>query len=299
MTAAGVCLVLKLCLENNKMNEKPVIQLRQFAVAACAALLLGGCASTPRNPDDPLEGYNRAMFSFNEGLDKTVVRPAAQVYDHVAPKPVKIGVGNFFSNLADPWIGLNNMLQGKPGAAFSDWMRFLFNSTWGFLGVLDIASEAGLPKHDEDFGQTLAVWGVGEGAYVVLPFFGPRTVRDAAATPVDIAGDSAWRADHVRTRNSFTALRLTHVRAGLLGADRTLEESTFDKYAYVRDFYLQQRRFKVHDGNPPLEYEDFDAAAPRLGGVAAAAADAAVERLELIDPTAVGPMSAAPVTPQR
>ncbi len=275
---------------------------RRLAALACMALLASGCAGAPRNPDDPLEGYNRAMFSFNDGVDRTVIRPVAQAYDTVAPTPVKIGVGNFFGNLADPWIGLNNMLQGKPGEAFSDWMRFLFNSTWGILGLLDIASEAGLPKHDEDFGQTLAVWGVGDGAYVVLPFFGPRTMRDAAATPLDLTGDSPLRIDHVPTRNSARALRITHVRATLLGADRTLEESTFDKYAYVRDFYLQQRRYKIHDGNPPLEYEDFNGASlPRpAGGVADAAADAALSRLELIDPTAVGPLSAAPVNhPQR
>jgi phospholipid-binding lipoprotein MlaA len=272
---------------------------RQLAALAAAALLLGGCASTPRNPDDPLEGYNRAMFAFNDRVDKAVVRPAATVYDHLAPKPVKIGVGNFFSNLADPWIGLNNLLQGKVGDAFSDWMRFLFNSTWGFLGVLDIASEAGLPKHDEDFGQTLAVWGVGEGPYFVVPFFGPRTIRDAAVLPVDLRGDSAWQASHVPTRNSFTALRITHVRAGLLGADKTLDESTFDRYAYLRDFYLQQRRYKVHDGNPPLEYEDFNGAGLPLAPVAMAevVAVAALSRFEFIDPVAVGPLAAAPVSP--
>ena len=276
--------------------RKPGSSFR-IAALACGVILASGCASTPRNPDDPLEGYNRAMFAFNENLDKALVKPVAQAYDYVTPKPVQTGVGNFFSNLADPWIGLNNMLQGKPAEAFSDWMRFMVNSVFGIFGLLDIASEARLPKHDEDFGQTLAVWGVGEGPYFVVPFFGPRTVRDAAVLPVDLAGDKVWRAGHVPTRNAVRVLDVVHTRATLLGADRTLEESTFDKYAYLRDFYLQQRRYKVHDGNPPVEYEDFNGASlpgqsPRLVDMAAVAA---IARLELVDPMAVGAAETAPV----
>jgi phospholipid-binding lipoprotein MlaA len=277
-------------------TRKPGFPFRT-AVLACCVVLASGCASTPRNPDDPLEGYNRAMFTFNEKVDKAVLKPVAEAYDYVTPKPVKIGVGNFFSNLADPWIGLNNLLQGKPAEALSDWMRFMVNTVFGFAGLLDIASEAQLPKHDEDFGQTLAVWGVGEGPYFVVPFFGPRTVRDAAVLPVDLTGEQAWRADHVPTRNAFRVLDVVHTRSTLLGADRTLEESTFDQYAYLRDFYLQQRRYKVHDGNPPVEYEDFNgAAAPaeplRLTD---AAAVAAIGRLELVDAGAVGSMASAPL----
>jgi len=268
------------------MSPRKSILLRRIAMVVCGAILVGGCASTPRNPDDPLEGYNRAMFAFNENLDKVLVKPVAQAYDAVTPKPVQTGVGNFFSNLADPWIGLNNLLQGKPAEALSDWMRFMVNTVFGIFGLLDIASEAKLPKHDEDFGQTLAVWGVGDGAYFVLPFFGPRTVRDAAALPLDLAADEGWRPTHVPTRNTLRALDIAHTRASLLGADRTLEESTFDKYAYVRDFYLQQRRYKIHDGNPPVEYEDFTGAV--LPGQALrwvdVAAVAAVKRLELVEP---------------
>lgn len=270
---------------------------RGLVAAACIAVLASGCASTPRNPDDPLEGYNRAMFSFNEGVDKAIAKPVAQVYEKVTPKPVKTGVHNFFSNLTDPWIGLNNLLQGKPGEAFSDWMRFLFNTTFGIAGLFDIASEAGLPKHDEDFGQTLAVWGVGDGAYVVLPFFGPRTLRDATATPLDFSANGVSRIDHVPTRNSLLALDVVQLRAALLPAERALEGATLDKYAYMRDFYLQQRRYKIHDGNPPVEYEDFDGAhAPGTsGGIAAVAAEAAVSRLELVEPGSIGPLSAAPL----
>lgn len=249
------------------------------------ALVLGGCASQPANPDDPLERYNRAMFTFNDRLDRAVVKPVGQVYDAVTPRPVRIGVGNFFSNLGDVWIGFNNILQGKVGDGVSDLMRFAFNSTWGLLGLLDIASEAGLPKHDEDFGQTLAVWGVGEGPYVVLPFFGPRTLRDAAALPLDVAGDNVWGVDHVRTRNSLTGLRIAHTRANLLGLERTLDEGTFDNYAYARDFYLQQRRYKVADGDLAIEYEDFDNGASLLpyGTESDAVARAAIGNIEFAD----------------
>lgn len=254
----------------------------RLAALALAASLLTGCATTA-NPDDPLEGYNRAMFSFNEQVDKVVLKPAAEVYQAVLPSPVRTGVGNVFGNLADPWIGLNNLLQGKVAEAMSDFMRFAFNSTWGLLGLLDIASEAGLPKHDEDLGQTLGRWGVGEGAYIVLPFFGPSTVRDTVALPADMAGRTPFSIDHVPTRNTVTATRVVHVRSVLLGADRTLEEAALDRYAFVRDFYLQQRRYKVSDGMQERVYEDFDdlSAAP-LGDEVDSAAAAAVERLELV-----------------
>lgn len=262
-------------------RTKPTARGR-LAALAFSALLLTGCATTG-NPDDPLEGYNRAMFSFNEQVDKVVLKPAAQVYEAVLPSPVRTGVGNVLGNLADPWIGLNNLLQGKVAEAMSDFMRFAFNSTWGLLGLLDIASEAGLPKHDEDLGQTLGRWGVGEGAYIVLPLFGPRTVRDAVALPVDVMANEPFRIDHVRTRNTVLAVRIVHSRSVLLGADRTLEEAALDRYAFVRDFYLQQRRYKVSDGKEERVYEDFDdlSVAP-LGDEVDTAATAAVERLELV-----------------
>lgn len=240
---------------------------RVVAAAAVAALLVAGCATGPANPDDPLEGYNRAVFAFNERLDKAVIKPAAQAYDAVAPLPVRTGVGNFFGNIGDLWIGGNNLLQGKLVDGLSDLGRVLINSTVGILGTFDVASEMGLAKHDEDFGQTLGRWGVGEGAYFVVPFFGPRTVRDAAALPVDLYVDPVRQVERIPVRNSLTGLRVVHLRASVLGVDRTLEEGTLDKYVYVRDFYLQQRRYKVYDGNPPSRYENFDdeAAAP-LGG---------------------------------
>jgi phospholipid-binding lipoprotein MlaA len=161
-------------------------------------------------------------------------------------------------------------------------MRFALNSTWGLLGLLDIASEAGLPKHDEDLGQTLGRWGVGEGAYIVLPFFGPRTVRDAVALPADMMGNEPFSIDHVPTRNTVLGTRVVHGRSVLLGADRTLKEAALDRYAFVRDFYLEQRRYKVGDGRQERVYEDFDEqSALPLGGEVDAAAATAVEHLEL------------------
>lgn len=264
-------------------QSRPLSRHTCVAVVLSAALA-GACATTAHNPVDPLEGYNRAMFSFNDKLDRAVIKPVAEAYQTVVPDPVRTGVGNVFGNLGDPWIGFNNLLQGKIPDALNDLMRFLVNSTLGFVGVLDIASEMGLSKHDEDFGQTLGAWGVGDGAYFVLPFFGPRTLRDAAALPLDVLGDDVWAIQHVPTRNSMTALRVTHTRSTALGVEKTLDEGTLDKYVYVRDFYLEQRRYKVFDGNPPRVYEDFngDEGALLMPQTAAdTAARAAVESLEL------------------
>lgn len=259
---------------------------------AFAMLVMTGCASNPRNPDDPLEGYNRAMFSFNEGVDKAVVKPVAKAYETVVPELVRTGIGNVFSNLGDVWVGINNLLQGKVGDGMSDLMRFAVNSTFGILGIFDVASEMGLHKNDEDFGQTLAVWGVGEGAYFVVPFLGPRTVRDAVVLPLDLRGNGLVQIDHVPTRNTVLAVRITHARSLLLKTDRTLDEQ-LDKYAFVRDAYLQARRYKVYDGNPPVEYENFDVNGKKSSrGVmyqtyADAIAVAAVGRMEFVDPSMV------------
>jgi phospholipid-binding lipoprotein MlaA len=223
---------------------------------AAATLLVAGCATT--SPEDPFEGYNRAMFKVNEKVDKAVLKPVARGYAKVMPKPVRNGVSNAFANVGDPWVGLNNLLQGKPADSLSDVMRFLVNSTFGLAGVLDVATEAGLPKHDEDFGQTLGVWGVGDGPYLVLPFFGPRTLRDAVVLPLDATLDDAWvLTTHIPSRNTLSAVQIINERAAALGMERTLEEGTLDKYRFVRDFYLQQRRYKVHDGNLQALDDDF------------------------------------------
>ena len=223
-------------------------------------LLLGtlagllGCATTGGNPNDPLEGYNRAMFSFNDGVDKAIIKPVASGYKAVMPDFARTGVTNFFSNLGDVWIGVNNILQGKLAAGASDFGRFAINSTAGLLGLFDVASNVGLEKHDEDFGQTLGRWGMGSGAYVVLPFLGPSSLRDAfGRLAVDWQGDPVRYVSDVPARNELFATRIVDQRANFLDAGRLAEEAALDHYSYVRGAYLQRRRNQVYDGEPPRE----------------------------------------------
>lgn len=232
------------------MKTRITIQISKMALIAAAAGLLGGCA-TSGNPKDPIEGFNRAMFGFNEGLDKVIIKPVATGYEAVIPSPLQTGVANFFSNIADLMIGVNNLLQGKPAQAASDAGRVLVNTTVGFLGILDVASSMGMEKHEEDVGQTFGRWGMSDGAYIVLPFFGPRTARDTLGLVFDVYTDPVAHVDHIPTRNVLLATRIVSDRAELLKADKIIEEAALDKYSYVRDAYLQRRQSLIHDGNPP------------------------------------------------
>lgn len=237
------------------MPTTNLTRFRKLLGVAVVAGLLTGCA-TSGNPKDPLEGFNRAMFAFNDGLDTVLIKPVAKGYDAVLPLPVRTGVTNFFGNIADLFIGVNNLLQGKPDQALSDFGRVVINSTIGILGLFDVATEAGLEKHEEDFGQTFGRWGVGDGAYVVIPFFGPRTVRDTVGLVLDVKADPVANLSDVATRNSLLALRVIDNRADLLPADKVIEEAALDKYSYIRDGYLQRRRNLIHDGNPPRDLEN-------------------------------------------
>ncbi|NOQ93226.1 MAG: VacJ family lipoprotein [Methylophaga sp.] len=223
-----------------------------------AVLTLSGCATTNSavGVNDPFEGYNRTMYSFNDTLDRAIIKPAAKGYDAVLPDPIQRGVSNFFSNLNEITVILNDLLQLKFGQAFDDTGRFLLNSTVGVAGIFDVAGYAGHKGHDEDFGQTLGTWGVEPGAYVVLPFFGPRTVRDSFGLVGDIYTDPITHIDDVSTRNAVTAVKVIDTRANLLGVKKVLDEAALDEYSYVRDAYLQRRLNLVYDGNPPEE--DFD-----------------------------------------
>ncbi|MDP2135771.1 MAG: VacJ family lipoprotein [Sulfuritalea sp.] len=254
------------------MKKMLPARVKSATVAVIAAGFLAGCASSG-NPKDPIEGFNRAMFAFNEGLDSAIVKPVATGYEAVLPSPVRTGVTNFFSNIEDVFIGVNNLLQGKVPEAFSDLGRVVINSTIGLLGVLDIASEAGLEKHDEDFGQTFGRWGVGNGAYVVIPVFGPRTARDTVGLILDVKADPVANHNPERTRDLALVLRLVNDRANLLPADKVIEEAALDKYSYVRDGYLQRRRNLIHDGNPPREQEADADQVERSSQAAAAATE--------------------------
>ena len=224
---------------------------RIAAMCACLCSVGGAVLASEANPKDLYEGFNRSMFAVNEALDKYAVRPVAQAYDVAVPLPAKAGVGNFFSNAGDLWIGANNALQGTFGDAGIDLARLLVNSTVGIFGLFDVASELGLEHHDEDFGQSMAVWGVRDGGYVFLPILGPRTLRDAGGWVVDRAGDPVAYVRPVGLRAGSQALRLVDIRASLLPSDRLVEEAALDKYAYIRDAYLQRRRNLIHDGRPP------------------------------------------------
>lgn len=204
--------------------------------------LLTGCA-TVANPDprDPLESYNRSMTNFNEQVDALVLKPVAIAYREVTPAPVRTGVSNFFANLSDVWSFVNNVLQLRGEAAASSFMRVNVNTFLGLGGVLDIASEMGIDRYRQDFGLTLGRWGMGTGAYVVLPILGPSTVRDTFALPVDARGNVVRHVDPVSSRNALYALRLVEVRSNLLRAGTVLDSAALDKYSFTRDVYLQVR----------------------------------------------------------
>ncbi len=223
------------------------------AALALALLAATGCATQATDPRDPFEGYNRAMTSVNDTVDEALLKPVARAYKAVAPDPLRGMVRNFFANLGDVFIGVNNVLQGKFLDGWTDWARFGFNTVFGVLGINDVASEMGLEKHNEDFGQTLGRWGAGDGAYLVLPFFGPSTLRDAGGLVLDVTVDPVSRHRPVDERNVATAVRITSQRADLLEAGRLLDEAAFDRYVFLRDAYLQRRRSLVYDGSPPRE----------------------------------------------
>lgn len=236
--------------------------LRAFAGAG-VALLAGACATIPpdagSNPVDPLERMNRHVFEFNDRVDRAVLKPIAQGYVAVVPEPLRGCVSNFFANLGDVSNAANNLLQGKPVEAVSDICRIAINTTVGLLGCFDVASKVGLEKHNEDFGQTLGRWGLGSGAYLVLPLLGPSSVRDAVGRVPDAYVDPANAAgDDVRARNTLFVLGMIDLRARLLDAGRLLDAAALDRYQFTRDAYLQRRRNLVYDGNPPREKEDDD-----------------------------------------
>lgn len=225
-------------------------------VGLLAILFLSGCASTSTtSSNDPWEGFNRKVFAFNDTADRWVLKPVAKGYTYVTPDPVERGVSNVFSNLLEVRNILNDVLQWKWGQAGNDTGRLLINSTLGIAGIFDVAKHMSLPKSEgEDFGQTLAVWGVGQGPYIVLPFLGPSNLRDTVALPVDWAADPLSYIDHVPTRNTSRALDFIHDRAALLDAEELISG---DKYLFFREAYLQRRDYLVKDGEIEDDFGDF------------------------------------------
>ncbi len=216
------------------------------------ALALTGCASGPNAvARDPLEPMNRNIFGFNEALDSNVIRPVARAYQDVTPQPIRTGITNFFANLADVWSTLNNAFQLKPVHTVENGARVVVNTVVGVFGIFDVATSLKLERHPEDFGQTLGYWGVPSGPYLVLPVFGPSTLRDGASLPVDIKGNPVRHIGDVPERNTLAVTNLVEKRARLLKATDQVDAMAIDKYTFVRDVFLQKRLSDVWDGNPP------------------------------------------------
>jgi phospholipid-binding lipoprotein MlaA len=227
--------------------------MRKLLIAMIAAALLAGCATTsgPTNPRDPWEPFNRAVFKFNDNFDNTIMKPVVKVYTTVLPDFSRTWISNFFSNIGDVWIGVNNLLQGKPVEAASDVGRVLVNSTFGILGLVDVATGMGLKHHNEDFGQTLGRWGMDTGPYLVLPILGPRDLRDSFGLVADVYGNPIGYMHDVRWRNSLWGWSFLDIRANLNDAESLLDQAALDRYTFVRESYLQRRRNLVYDGDPP------------------------------------------------
>jgi phospholipid-binding lipoprotein MlaA len=194
---------------------------------------------------------NRSIYGFNEALDSSVIRPVARTYQEVTPSPIRSGITNFFANVADVWSTLNNAFQLKPVQTVENGARVVVNTVVGVFGIFDVATSLKLERHPEDFGQTLGYWGVPSGPYVVLPVFGPSTLRDGASFPVDIKGNPLRHIGNVSERNTLAAANLVEKRARLLKATDQVDAMAIDKYTFVRDVFLQKRLSDVWDGNPP------------------------------------------------
>jgi phospholipid-binding lipoprotein MlaA len=237
--------------------------------------LLGGCATAPgrTTTEDPWQGMNRGIYKFNDGVDRAVFKPVAKGYQKVTPQWMRDGIHNFFNNLQTPWVMVNQALQGKPRLMAQDTCRFVLNSVVGLGGFIDVASRLNLPAHNEDFGQTLAVWGVPSGPYLMLPIFGPSTVRDGFGRVPDYYSNPQRYADiSWKTDTGVTALNITQARESLFVAEGALK-SVYDRYGVIRDVWLQRREYLIYDGSPPEPAVDEDLDSKNENEAAAAEAD--------------------------
>jgi phospholipid-binding lipoprotein MlaA len=234
-----------------------LVKLKRIVLLVLVGAMVG-CASIPAgvapSPQDPWEPFNRSFFEFNEGLDAYLLKPVVAGYRFVLPEFVRDGIYNFFSNYSDIYTALQNLLQGKPDYAFNDLMRVVVNTTFGLGGLIDMATPGGLPKHKEDWGQTFGVWGVPSGPYVVLPFFGPSSVRDTFGTAADLESDYLFRLlPDVALRNSLTGLRVINGRNTYYEAGDLLDGAALDKYSFVRDAYIQRRQYQINESREDEE----------------------------------------------
>jgi phospholipid-binding lipoprotein MlaA len=251
-------------------ENSTIYRAMQIIFIVLVLLQVGACASSPnvaegdaqaegraqdRSPADPWEPLNRGLYAVSDGLDKVTLKPLSKVYKKITPGFVRRGISNFFANLGSPLNIVNNLLQGKGGDALSDTARFVVNSTIGIGGLIDVATSAGLEKHNEDFGQTLAKWGVPDGPYVMLPVFGPRTLRDAITIPLNIFLDPLFHYENSSVRDKLWILEGIHIRSRLLAAESTIEGS-YDPYVTIREAYLQNRAYLIYDGDPPVDDDD-------------------------------------------
>ncbi|MDH5711332.1 MAG: VacJ family lipoprotein [Gammaproteobacteria bacterium] len=233
--------------------------LSKFFIFSLLLSLVSGCTTLegPKNPDDPFESFNRSMYSFNETLDKYVMKPIAKGYQTVTPDAVDTGITNFFNNLGDVLTLINDLLQLKIERALETSARIVFNTTFGLFGIMDVATDFGIERHDEDFGQTLGYWGVDSGPYLVLPFFGPSSVRDGLGFAADVTElDLVY--DDMSNKHQYELLALKYIdkRADLLKAKDIVDDTAPDPYAFIRDGWKQRRKNEIYDGNPPEENID-------------------------------------------
>lgn len=232
--------------------------IKSMAAVVMTMTVLSGCASlTSQKENDPLEVMNRGVHSFNTQADKYVLEPVAKGYQFVTPDVIDRGITNFFSNLNDISVFVNDVLQFKFNQAVSDGGRFLVNSTVGLLGFIDMATDMGMPKHNEDFGQTLGAYGVGTGPYVVLPLLGPSTLRDTVGIVADTYVDPIYYIEESDTMWGVIGLKAIDTRADLISAKKLLDQASLDEYDFLRSSYFQRREYLVFDGNPPMDDEEF------------------------------------------
>ena len=242
----SLVLMMSACSTVKTVKTHAVETLTTVKTQAVATLeVVSEKTNIGNNPDDPLEGFNRHIFDFNEGLDQYILKPIASSYQAITPSFIQTGISNFFSNAGDAWTAVNNLLQGNVADSANDIMRFTINTTFGIGGLIDIASAGGMPKHRADFGQTLGMWGVPSGPYVVLPLLGASTLRDTIVMPIDLKGDILNSQLPSTEKNIATVLRIVDKRASVLQASNLIEEAAIDKYVFIRGAYLQRREGQI------------------------------------------------------